>query len=590
MGNKGLATQLQRISVTRLLFTLVLSTILTACGSGFLQPAVTPEPAPDMFSPLVRPADQYRVQADIATGDNAFAWQVLTIRSLLQQGSQQEAEARLQALRATASLPQQPVVQLLAAASRLTQNQPAETLSLLDNIDTGSLSSSGQAYWWLLKANGHEQQRQPVQAALALIARNELLSGPEQRRDIDRIYQLLSAQSPSVLRSAQSDNLSATANGWLRLLAILNSQDIPAEQKNWQLLSWERSYNDHPARVYLPQVQGQVQAPGFDASHIAVLLPLSGRLAEQGEAIRNGILSAGQGQSARVSFFDTQNQDMAALYQQIMQSGADMILGPLLKDNVDTLLKLDPALQVLALNQPVYQPELATFYYFSLAPEGEASDAARRMWEEGHQQPLIFAPDNELGRRVSAEFNRQWQTFSGQPAAVSYFSNQASIEKDVRRALGSHHADSVFMPTNAAETRFILPYFDFVRDSRATRLPTYVISRSYIPAGEAPMGELAGLRLADMPWMFDSAPQLKEEILGLWPSAGSAWLRLFALGYDARAIIPQLPALRRGAPGVPGLTGELTVSPEGVVQRHLLWREYDNGNWIPIGANAELQE
>ncbi len=611
MGNKGLATQIQWASVTRLLCTLVLSSVLTACGSGLLQPKVSPEPAPDMFSPLVRPAEQYTAQADIATGNDAFAWRVLAIRALLQQGNHNEADARLQALRGAASLSQQPIIRLLDAASLVASAQPGPALQLLQNIDAPALSVSGQAYWWLLQANSHEQQQQPVEAALAMIARTELLAEPVPNQDQERIYQLLSTQSSSVLRQAQGSHHSAVANGWLRLMAILNTTELPAAQRNWQLQSWQQSYPEHPARSYLPGTSSNIQAPSFDATHIAALLPLSGRLAKQGEAIRNGILSANQGQSVRVSFFDTQNRDMAEVYQQVMQSGADFILGPLLKNNVDALLKQDPALPVLALNQPAYQPELTTFYYFSLSPEGEAADAARRMWEDGHQQPLVFAPANELGRRVAAEFNRQWQGLSGRPAILSYFSNKESIEKDVRQALRSRPAaaaagqiqpvdgsslpdnrpaDAVFMPTNAAETRFILPYFDFVRDSRAARLPTYVISRSYIPAGEAPMGELAGLRLADMPWLLDGAPQLKAEVLSLWPDASAAWLRLFAMGYDARALIPQLPALRGGAPEVPGLTGDLTVSPDGVVQRRLQWREYDNGDWVFIGQEAGTTE
>ncbi|WP_232821177.1 penicillin-binding protein activator [Oceanimonas marisflavi] len=575
-----------------------------------MQPKVTPEPAPDMFSPLSRPVEQYLAQADVATGDNAFAWRVLTVRSLLQQNHVAEAKARLQTLRTGATLQQIPVVSLLEAATLLQEKQPGQSLQRLLSIDARRLPSSGQAYLWLLQANAYEQQQQTLEAAKALVARHSLLTGPAQNSNRERIYQLLSTQSPSALRQAQGRSNSADANGWFRLMAILNAEGLPAAQRNWQLQSWSSSYPEHPGRAYLPESLSTAQGQSFDPAHIAVLLPLSGRLAEQGEAIRNGILSASQGQSARVSFFDTQGTGMAALYQQVMQAGADFILGPLLKENVDALLKQDPAMPVLALNQPAYQPELAAFYYFSLSPEGEAADAARRMWDDGHRQPLVFAPANELGRRVAAEFDRQWQAQSGLPAILAYFSDQAGIEGDVRRALSrrpatagqvlpvngepglvpeARPADSVFMVTNAAETRYILPYFDFVRDSRAERLPTYVISRSYIPAGEAPMGELAGLRLADMPWLFDGTPRLKEEVLELWPDADTAWLRLFALGFDARTLIPQLPALRQGAPAIPGLTGELTVSPEGVLQRRLQWREYVNGNWISIGQEPGQQ-
>ncbi|WP_240919716.1 MULTISPECIES: penicillin-binding protein activator [Oceanimonas] len=599
-----MATQTQWASVTRLLCTLVLSSVLAACGSGLLQTGVTPEPAPDLFSPLDRPAEQYSAQAGVATGADAFAWRVLAVRAWLQQGQRDQANALMAELDQVATLSQRPVVSMLQAADALVGQDPGRTLQLLQGLDRTRLTTSGQNYYWLLKANAHEDLQQTVAAASALIARHAGLAATEQDGNRERIHRLLATLSPPELRRAQGDDQSADANGWFRLMSILNAADLPAAQRDWQLASWSSSYPEHPARHYLPGTLTTAPAADYRPSHIAVLLPLSGRLAEQGEAVRNGVLAAHQGQSSRLSFFDSAGNDMAALHRQVLASGADFIIGPLLKDNVDALLRQDPAMPVLALNQPAYQPGLAHLYYFSLSPDAEAADAARQMWDNGHRQPLVFAPANELGRRVAAEFDRQWQALSGRAAILGYFSNQAGIEGDVRRALSRRPAtagqvlpvngepglvpearpiDAVFMVTNAAETRFILPYFDFVRDSRAARLPTYVISRSYLPPGEAPMGELAGLRLADMPWLFDGAPQLKEEVLSLWPNASTAWLRLFALGYDALTLVPQLPALRQGSPAVPALTGALTISPEGVVQRRLQWMEYSNGDWIPPG-------
>lgn len=606
LGVMGLATQYQRASVTRLLCTLVLSSILMACSGGLQQqPGVVSEPAPDMFSPLDRPAEQYRAQAALAEGDDALRWQVLAIRALLQQGDTATAAPLLDTLRGAAPLAQQPVVTLLDAAAALAGRQPDQALQRLSGLDPNSLPANGRGYYLLLRANAHEQQQQPIEAARALIERHDLLAQREQGNNRERIHQLLNTQSPRTLQQAQGAQYSEQANGWFRLMAILGNPDLQPAQRQWQLQSWNARFPEHPARAYLPDSLSGVSMQDFRPSHIAVLLPLSGRLAEQGNALRSGILSAHQGQSSRLSFFDTQGRDMASLYQQVEQAGADFILGPLLKEEIDALTGQNLSMPVLALNRPSYLPGLANIYYFSLSPEAEAAEAARQMWDNGHQQPLVFAPANDLGRRMATEFNRQWQQQSGHPAIVAYFNNQAGIEADVRRALNSRPSmpagqvqpvgepagamlppreiDSVFMASNATETRFILPYFDFVRDSRAARLPTYVTSRSHVPAGEAPMSELNGLWLADMPWLFDGAPQLKDEVLSLWPAAGASWLRLFAMGYDALTLIPQLNPLRQGAHPVPALTGELSVTPDGVLQRRLQWMEYSNGDWIPAG-------
>ncbi|MBM7455502.1 hypothetical protein HNR62_001364 [Oceanisphaera litoralis] len=602
-----MATQIQRNSVTRLLCTLVLSSVLLACGTGPLQKGPL-EPAPDMFGQTDRSAEQYLAQAEQAPEPDAFSWRALAIRAWLQQGNVGAAEPQLARLRQQATLAQRPLVALLDSAAALADGNTGLADQRLAAVDNTVLPPSAASYYLLLQANRFEQQQQPIDAAKMLIERQSLLDGQEQNAGLERIYQLLTQASPLALRRAQNTGNSEPVNGWLRLMAIVNNTEVDPGQRRWQLQSWRHAYPDHPGHRYLSDSPGPVMTlASYQPTHIAVLLPMTGKLAEQADAIRNGILSAHQGQSSRVSFFDTHGRDMVGLYQQIQQAGADFILGPLLKEDIDALSSLDPAIPVFALNNPAYQPVLPHRYYFSLSPEAEASEAALHMWEQGHHQPLVFAPDNELGRRVAAEFNTRWQQQSGSPAILAYFNNQQSIESDVRRALDNGNAgvtsgvaagigvirgsieavppagpiDSVFMVSNSTETRFILPYFDFVRDSRAARLPTYVTSRSYVPGGEPPMSELNGLRLADMPWLFGGAPQLMEEVETLWPTVGSSWLRLFAFGYDALTLIPQLTQLRDNAPAVPALTGELSLNERGVVQRRLQWMEYRNGEWLP---------
>ncbi len=601
LGIKGLATQIQRNSVTRLLCTLVLSSFLLACGMGPQQKGPS-EPVPDMFGMTDRSAEQYLAQAEQAPEPDAFSWRVLAIRAWLQQGNVEAAAPQLTRLRQQATLAQLPLIALLDAAAALADGNAGLAGQRLAAVDSKALPPKAASYYLLLQANRFEQQQQPIDAASMLIERQSLLDGQEQDASLERIYQLLTQPSPLALRLAQNTSNSDSVNGWLRLMAILNNTDADPGQRRWQLQSWRNAYPDHPGHRYLSDSPGPVVSlETYQPTHIAVLLPMSGKLAEQADAIRNGILSAHQGQASRLSFFDTNGRDMASLYQQLQQAGADFILGPLLKEDIDALNGLDPAIPVFALNQPAYQPDLPHHYYFSLSPEAEAADAALHMWDQGHQQPLVFAPDNALGRRVAAEFNTRWQQQSGRPARQAYFTSQQSIESDVRRALSNTGAasrvgvikgsteqlpatggiDSVFMVTNSTETRFILPYFDFVRDSRAARLPTYATSRSYVPGGEPPMNELNGLQLADMPWLFGGAPQLMEEIETLWPSAGSSWLRLFAFGYDALTLIPQLAQLREGGPAVPALSGELSLNEHGVVERRLQWMEYRDGEWLP---------
>lgn len=583
----------------------MLSAILAACSSGPLQPGPVGTP-PEQFSSLKSHGDHYLAQAKRAEPTDAFSWRVLAIRAFLEEQQLAKAQQLLAQLQKDVSPEQAPTLDLLTSALSLARGQVVEAEQQLAKVNQGALSRDAKSYYFWLQAKRLEQQQQPIDAAAMLVKRHELLSASEQSSNRERIYALLADSSAANLRQAQQSSDNKQFTGWLRLMAILNASGTDQEQRQWQLQSWQRTFPEHPGSYYLPEgiANAAVRLAAYQPRHIAVLLPLTGKLSEQADAIRNGILSAHQGQSSRVSFFDTTKQSMTDIYQQLQNSEVDFIIGPLLKDKLTELANLDIALPVLALNMPNQaQHDLAHRYYFSLAPDAEAAEAARHMWEQGHQQPLVFAPNNALGKRMAHGFNQQWQQQTGQKARIAYFNSKQSIENDVRRALNtkasapsakageiqpiselentpkSGSIDSVFMASNATETRFILPYFDFVRDSRAQRLPTYVTSRSYTEDNEAPMSELNQLQLADMPWLFGSAPQLKEEVALLWPDRNASWLRLFALGYDALTLVPQLTDLQMGSPAVAGLTGELTVSEQGVVQRQLQWMEYRDGTW-----------
>jgi outer membrane PBP1 activator LpoA protein len=67
---------------------------------------------------------------------------------------------------------------------------------------------------------------------------------------------------------------------------------------------------------------------------------------------------------------------MSQLLAQVQQDGATIVVGPLLKDNVEDVIKSNTSLNVLALNQPEKVESRANICYFALSPEDEARDAA----------------------------------------------------------------------------------------------------------------------------------------------------------------------------------------------------------------------
>jgi outer membrane PBP1 activator LpoA protein len=104
---------------------------------------------------------------------------------------------------------------------------------------------------------------------------------------------------------------------------------------------------------------------------------------------------------------------MSQLLAQVQQDGATIVVGPLLKDNVEDVIKSNTSLNVLALNQPEKVESRANICYFALSPEDEARDAAHHIHDQGKQTPLLLVPRGALGDRVVTAFANEWLKLGG---------------------------------------------------------------------------------------------------------------------------------------------------------------------------------
>lgn len=93
---------------------------------------------------------------------------------------------------------------------------------------------------------------------------------------------------------------------------------------------------------------------------------------------------------AELKIYDTSSKPLDQVLAQVQQDGASIVVGPLLKNNVEELMKSNTTLNVLALNQPEQVQNRANICYFALSPEDEARDAARHIHEQGKQAPLLL--------------------------------------------------------------------------------------------------------------------------------------------------------------------------------------------------------
>src|SRR5690606_7611138 len=121
--------------------------------------------------------------------------------------------------------------------------------------------------------------------------------------------------------------------------------------------------------------------------------------------------------------YDT-SDDAIAAYEQAVEDGADLIVGPLDKDNVAELSLL-PELPVplLTLNYTDSLPPqgLDGLYQFGLAVEDEARQAARQAFLEGHRFALVLVPSQDWSERSATSFIDEWNRLGGTIVHSSQF-------------------------------------------------------------------------------------------------------------------------------------------------------------------------
>jgi len=209
--------------------------------------------------------------------------------------------------------------------------------------------------------------------------------------------------------------------GWIELAENLNSRPIPNAQK-LALKQWREKYPTHPAyQVALNNLIidentysiGQIEALG-DIETVAVLLPLTGRLARAGEIIQRGIQSANRRRITplRISFFDTE-LSAANAYQEALSYQVDAVIGPLSKNDIlDISARLGDT-PTLALNRIDETLGVNGLLQFGLAPEDEAALAAQFALAQGYTQALTLTPQNDWGQRNLDAFMRSFEAGGG---------------------------------------------------------------------------------------------------------------------------------------------------------------------------------
>ncbi len=146
--------------------------------------------------------------------------------------------------------------------------------------------------------------------------------------------------------------------------------------------------------------------------------------------------SAQPASNVQVKVYDTSSQPIAQVIQQAQQDGATLVVGPLLKNNVETVANSQTPLNVLALNEPEHIQNHPNMCYFALSPEDEARDAAHHIWDQGKREPLLLLPRNGLGDRVATAFAKEWQSLGGGTVLQQRFGSVSELKQGINSGAG----------------------------------------------------------------------------------------------------------------------------------------------------------
>lgn len=601
----------KQLSVSRLFGILLAAILLAACASEPNQPSGQSD-MPSAFSDLTKNAQWYLEQVDPAKPAEAFTWQMLAARSYLALGQAKPASALFQQLQKQAKEPAQKAqLQLLQAHLLLAQGHANQALILLEGKPEVALDADTQKDWYRQRVVLQLDINNKFGAAKSLIALEPYLNQSEQATNHQQIWSLLKSMTPSTLQALEEAPAPDVTTGWLRLAALVNEFGAQPNLLARQLAGWKRDFPNHPAQKDMPAGLGDLTATAASTSmqQIAVLLPLSGNLEPQGAAIRNGMLMSykeNQGQFT-LNFYDTQSKPTIDLYKQAIQEGADMIIGPLLKDRVEELLKANPTVPVLALNELDKPIVNDSTYYFSLSAAADAAQAAQYLYTQGYRKPLLIAAQGRIGYSSIKAFEQAWATVSQDKPVVATFGGRNEVQGMVKNALSGRSTaragqvvqlsdaaprsiDVVYIVANPLETRMIKPYVD-VSVNPMGSLPIFTGPRGYDSAATEVTSELNGMRIADMPLLLGGYEKQREQIALLWPQTQGDLLRLFAMGYDAVALAENLQQMRKvGGMQQSGMSGQLSVDAQGNIVRMLSWATYQNGKLVDENAVQQLEE
>lgn len=599
---------------------LTLPIILSACSTGGQKAT---DHKPDIIDPLAktkiliqRARNMPSPQAEIAL--------IEASNQLIAQGKRKQAKRVLEAIDII-NLPAAVTADRALALTRIAieQQQLDTAIELLTTDTVGLLTASSGLdserlnQISILRAQIWEAQGNFLAAARERIFVAPMLDNTDLQQDNhQRIWLDLTQLPIETLDQLTRTIAIPELQGWIELAWIYKGNQDDIDQQIKAIQDWQQRFTNHPAARQLPEaVRLLAEISKNKPQKIALLLPLEGKYRQSALAVQHGFMTAHyassgslheRGETPKIRIYDTTDVErFEDIYRSAVQDGADIIVGPLQKENVQQLTASTQTLPVttIALNLDENANEApSNLYQFALSPEDDAREVAHQAQRDNLKQAAIFYQQSPWGERTVNAFTEAWNHEGATISAKASFSSAQGLAANVkhmllvdqsearaqqlRRIIGRsfefqprrrQDIDFIYLIATPEQGRLIKPLFNFYF---AENLPVY--SGSQIFSGQDSNSkdrDLDGIRFCDLPWMLSNSDPMKNRLLQAWPKANPRFFRLNALGVDAYRLQTRVTLLQQ-VPGASlyGATGTLSIGENNRIQRELSWATIKDGH------------
>jgi outer membrane PBP1 activator LpoA protein len=485
---------------------------------------------------------------------------------------------------------------LLGAELALRSGRFDEARQLLAGLDTAGLADPLQASLaesLLLAATG-----EPARAATSLMAL--AAAAADAQRVNDAIWELATL-TPAFDAVELAEHGSDVERGWWSLRRDLLASSSLADERE-RVRAWQAAWPDHPGARNLPTAladAGAYAAP----QHVALLLPVTGPLARAGRAVRDGFMAAYLEQRPAAGFtvvvYDTNGVQLPTLYERAIADGADVLVGPLLRDEVTALNDVAPAVPVLALNYLGAGDPAPNVTQLGLAIEDDAATLAAWLRDAAYERVLILHGSHEWSTRVTQALAEHGIV----PADSYLLPDLRTVTEDVGTALHveeseARHAElqqllgtpllfrarsrsdieAVVALVNSVEVTALVPALRF---HYADRIPAFATAQTLQGASAGTYRTMNRFNVVELPWQAPGNPGF-ERMAGAFALAGNPFASMYGFGADAFRLVDRVhPENRRTFTQILGNTGVITLQPDGRWRRELARMRIQRGALVP---------